>query len=315
MARYIRVAALNRPGISYTAGMDFEKQIKMATDAWDKRLEDTVLHSGCDFIVLPEICDALAGAPREVLNEFYRFRGMKIRDHFASIATAYNVNIAYSAILEEPDGTFRNATHFINRNGGIDGFYNKNYCTILGMENGGTLNGRETNIINTDVGKVAGAICFDLNFTDLMLRTAALKPEIIAYSGAYHGGLMQSTWAYLCRSYFVGSQTGALQRCTVLNPLGTLIAESTDYEPFTVADINLDYKVIHLDYNRGKFPELRRHYGKKAKLTIPEFLGPALLTSECDELTSDDIIREFELEQIDDYLIRSAKMREQYLEP
>ncbi|MDW7658227.1 MAG: carbon-nitrogen hydrolase family protein, partial [Bacillota bacterium] len=67
----------------------------------------------------------------------------------------------------------------------------------------------------------------------------------------YHGGLMQNYWAYACRSWFIGCVPG--DQCTIINPIGDLVAQSTNYYPYVTADINLDYRVAHFDYNREKF--------------------------------------------------------------
>ena len=110
--------------------------------------------------------------------------------------------IAYSASRLLPDGTKRNSTQMIDRNGNIAGIYNKNHLTINDNENNGTLYGADANVIQCDFGKVACAICFDLNFDELRLKYVPQKPDHNV-SSLYHE-LMQNYWAYSCRSYFVG---------------------------------------------------------------------------------------------------------------
>src|SRR4030042_1464053 len=103
-------------------------------------------------------------------------------------------------------------------------------------------------------------ICFDLNFDELRLQFAAKKPDIILFSSMYHGGLVQNLWAYSCRAYFIGSVYKG-NPSEIRDPTGKIMAASTNYYDFAVARINLDSKLVHLDYNRPKFTALKEKYG------------------------------------------------------
>jgi len=69
----------------------------------------------------------------------------------------------------------------------------------------GILYGREAPVFDCDFGRVAFAICFDLNFDELRLKYVKAKPDLIVFSSVYHGGLMQAYWAYSCRAHFIGA--------------------------------------------------------------------------------------------------------------
>ena len=58
----------------------------------------------------------------------------------------------------------------------------------------------------------------------------------------------------------------------------------------------------------------KEKYGDKIKIKTPSYLGPALITSECDEFSAMDIVREFGMELIDDYFDRSRKARAEHME-
>ena len=78
------------------------------------------------------------------------------------IAKENNCYIAYSAMREVPDGSLRNSTQLIDRNGNIAGIYNKNHPTIRDTEINGTLYGKDADLIECDFGTVACAICLIL---------------------------------------------------------------------------------------------------------------------------------------------------------
>ncbi|NLO37377.1 MAG: carbon-nitrogen hydrolase family protein [Clostridiaceae bacterium] len=273
---------------------------------WDHWLS-RVLGDKPDLIVLPEACDRPPNFTLEQRLAYYAVRGDRIRDHFMDVARDNHCNIAYSAARQLPDGTWRNTTQFINRQGGLDGFYNKNHLVHGEFYDAHILYGKDAPVIKTDFGTVSGVICFDLNYQELLQKYEQGRPELLVFCSMYHGGLMQNIWAYTCRSYFVGSVPG--DQCTIINPVGDLVAQSTNYYPFVTAQINLDHRVVHIDYNTEKFPAIKQKYGRKVKIYDPGHLGCVLMTCESEDLTMTDIVNEFALELWDDYYARSMAER------
>ncbi len=306
MARYVKISSLAPHPHEMSPDKDLNTCVGEMIGHWDAWLEK-VLCDRPDLIVLPEACDRAPNFTLDRRLEYYRVRGDRILHHFMDVAKTHRCNIAYSAARLLPDGTYRNSTQFINRRGELDGIYNKNHLVDAEYLVGHILYGKDASIIQTDFGKVAGAICFDLNFKELREKYEKSQPELLVFSSMYHGGLMQNYWAYACRSYFVGSVAG--DQCTVINPLGDLVARSTNYYPYVTADINLDYKVVHIDYNGEKFDAAKKKYGNEVKIYDPGHVGAVLLTSESEERSVDDIIKEFGIEIWDDYYARAMAER------
>lgn len=123
----------------------------------------------------------------------------------------------------------------------------------------------------------------------------------------YHGGLMQNYWAYSCRAHFAGAVCGL--PCNVISPVGENLANSTNYTHYLTQSVNLDCKVVHLDFNGEKLRAAKQKYGPKFKISDPGYLGAILISSESEEFTIDDIIKEFEIEILDDYFTRSLNHR------
>ncbi|MBN2448776.1 MAG: carbon-nitrogen hydrolase family protein, partial [Lentisphaeria bacterium] len=144
-------------------------------------------------------------------------------------------------------------------------------------------------------------------------KVAAQRPDLIVFSSMYHGGFMQNYWAYSCRSYFVGAVAG--DQCTVINPLGELVAASTNYYHWVTATINLDCVLAHIDYNNARFRSLKQRYGRGVTITDPGHLGCVLLTSEMDGLSVHEMVAEFGIELLDDYWDRALRHRAEHLEP
>ncbi len=307
MARYVKVSALAPAYPEFGPHKDAPALVNAMIRHLDDQLT-SVLCDQPDLVVLPEVCDRPANLSPVQRQAYYAARGDQIRDHLMTVARQAGCNIAYSADRSLPDGSMRNSTQFINRQGGLDGIYNKNHLVTTELEESGILYGKDAPLIRTDFGTLGAAICFDLNFKELRQKYEKSQPELLVFSSMYHGGLVQNYWAYSCRSWFIGSVAG--NQCTIINPLGDLVARSTNYYPFITADINLDYKVAHIAYNEAKFAAAKQKYGSKVRIYDPGHVGAVLLTSESDDITAHDLVQEFAIELWDDYYARSLAHRQ-----
>lgn len=306
MANYVKVSSLGPAPFRIEAGVPAEEAVQQMIGHW-KGMLDRVLPDRPDMIVLPEVCDRPYAYGREKQLEFYRARGNRIRDFLSDIANKYRCYIVYPSHVPMEDGSWRNAAQLIDRNGDVAGVYHKNHLVPSEYDTNGVLYGKGAPVFECDFGQVACAICFDLNFDELRLKYVKDRPDLIVFPSMYHGSYMQSYWAYSCRSHFVGSIAGL--PCTILSPLGDVIAQSTNYYPFITATINMDCAVIHIDKNRYQFPAIKQKYGAKVRIHDPGYLGSVLISSETDEFTIDSIINEFGLERLDDYFHRALEHR------
>ncbi len=303
----ITIATIGSPPASISADTEPQKAVERMIAYWQSKFAQ-VLPDKPDLIVVPEACDRPGGFSSEKLSEYYKVRKDQIQNFFSKVAGENNCYMVYSAKRELPDGTWRNSSVLIDRKGNVTGIYNKNHPTIGEME-GGILCGSQAPVFECDFGRVAMAICFDLNFDEIRLKYAKAKPDLIIFSSMYHGGLMQPYWAYSCRSHFVGAIAGKGTRSEIYNPLGQLVASNTNYFDFAVATVNLDCELVHLDYNWERLRKLKEKYGPKVTINDPGCLGAVLVTSEHESISVDQMIKEFEIELLDDYFIRSLEHR------
>ena len=194
------------------------------------------------------------------------------------------------------------------------GNYDKNYPTIDEMEDNLIRAGSQSQIIQCDFGKVACAICFDLNFDELRSKYALQKPDLVLFCSVYHGGLMQPYWAYSCRAHLVSS-IGNLRRLPshIISPLGCILSSTTNYHDFVTATINLDCCVVHLDGHWQKLSAKKQKYGPEVSVFDPGMLGSVLISSQSKKRTVDQLIREFDMELLDDYLDRSRLCHQDHM--
>lgn len=269
---------------------------------WDANL-DAVLPDHPDLIVLPECCDRFPLMSMEERGKYYAERGDAFVDYFSAKAADNNCMIVYSAVRQVTDGTFRNVTTLLGRDGKEVASYYKYYPVIEEKTIGHVQEGAGPCVVDTEFGRIGFAICFDLNFMDLLEQYVQKKPHLMLFSSMYHGGHVQSHWAYSCRSYFVGA-IPRREQCTILNPLGIKIAGSTNYYPYVTSSINTDFEVVHLDYNKQKLLDARKKYGRKINVYDPGYIGCVLISSESPEITAQQVVDEFEIERLDEYWAR-----------
>lgn len=306
----VKVATIGgRPSFSFDPAKGKQASVIQLIEFW-KREINQVLPDKPDLILLPELCDVPFGLPATEWKDYLRVRQNQISDFFARLAKANRCYVAYGTLRIDEKGFLRNSAVLLNRNGEVAGIYNKNFPTIGEIEDG-IYPGDDVPVFQCDFGKVAFAICFDLNFEELLKELADKKPNLILFPSNYHGAIMQNLWAYRCQSFFVGSINGLNTRSEIRNPLGEVIASSTNYFDYAVTTINLNSRVVHLGYNFGKLAELKKKYGTLVSIYDPGRLGPVLVSSESKELQIEDMLNTLDIEPMDSYFDRSrAKRRE-----
>lgn len=311
MSRYVKVSAVSFPDYFTPSGTGGpEEWVSQVTQMLDACMEP-VLPEQPDLIVFPEVCDRVIHVPLEQRLAYFEARGERILHHFEEAARRYHCNIAYPYDRRIAPGRYYNSLRLINRDGGTDGIYNKNYVVPNEFEEGYLMYGADAPVIRTDFGKAAGVICFDLNFEELRNRYRDQKPELLIFSSMFHGGVLQQVWATVCRCFLVGSVRGL--PCTVVDPLGRVVASSTNYSRYVTSVINLDYELVHLDHHAAKLRAAKEKYKTGIKITDPGHMAYVMLSSESEDVTAAQVLEEFEIEPLDRYLERAARLRQSNL--
>lgn len=302
MANYVKISLLSQPSLSHSPySDDLESKVEEMI-AHLKRNIEFVLPDKPDLIVVPEACDRYPSFTMDQRKKYYQYRKDRIRDFYRQVAKENNCYIAYSAcryLPEESTLPYRNSTQIIGRDGEIVGIYDKNHLVPSELDNGEIAYGTEAPVFELDFGRVGCAICFDLNYDELMHRYAEQKPDLIVFSSMYHGGISQQYWAYTCRSFFAGAICNDQSR--ILNPFGETLATTTNYYSFVTGTINMDYALVHIDRNAAKYFAAKAKYGDKLIIHDPGHIGAVMMTYEDTDQTVWDIIREFEIMPLDDY--------------
>ena len=300
MARYVKISTIGYSLINVDESLSNRgARVKMETYISGQIAQ--VLPDRPDLILLPEMCDVPRNYDVARRLEYIRERGDANVRYFAEIAAANKCNIAFCTYRFGAGDYTLNTMYVLNRDGSIAGHYNKNHIVIPSELDKNVRCGTEAPIIELDIGRIACAICFDLNFDKIRTHYQALKPDIILFSSMYHGGIVQQFWAQLCRAYFVGAISDS-RPSAIISPLGEILAYTTNYNNHVTATVNLDYELAHVDYHAEKFVNLKKKYGPDVSIIDPGNIGYYMLTSECAGVTIAEMFEEFGIKTLDDYL-------------
>lgn len=284
-------------------GSDRANTVDAVTGFWKEQLAH-VLPKRPDLIVLPEVCESPCIGPGLDVCPRYDKEMLAV---FSELARKHRTWLAVPTLRPSDDGKIYNSIRLLDRQGEVHGVYDKNHPTIGEIE-AGIAPSDQAEVIETEFGRVAGVICFDLNFRSLLLRYAEQRPDLVLFCSMYHGGLMQSIWAYWCRAHFVGAISGVPGQ--ILSPQGEPLGMATNYTNHLTRRINLDCCVAHFDENWEALEALQKKYGPDVEIFDPGRLGSVLITCGSDQISACGMAEEMGIELLDPYFERALAVRD-----
>ncbi|MDL2293759.1 carbon-nitrogen hydrolase family protein [Ruminococcaceae bacterium OttesenSCG-928-D13] len=311
MAKFIQLGLLGPeiPKTPYTEDMDFLRE-KMQ-QFWTHQLKG-VLSDRPDIIALPEMCDRYDNFTPPQRQAYFLANGRALFEFWSNVARENHCYVVYATAVPMPDGTWRNAAILLGRDGTEVGRYHKNCLVEIAVEPNNMRCGKDVPVFQCDFGRVAMAICFDLNFPEMLAKYEKLRPNLILFPSRYHGGYLQGHWAYSCRSWFGGASAGL--PCTVYNPVAMQCAATTNYFPWTSTRINMDYEVVHLNRHWEKLQAARDKYGQAIRVLDPGLVGAVMVESLQQGLSAAQVLEEFDIMRLDDYWAIERACWERYQE-
>jgi len=298
-------------------------------DRLDKTLQrmgsyvDAAACSGSKLVAFPETCNLLGLDHKCLQAEPLDGQTVSAMRKKASERGLYVV----CPLITAENGRKYNTSVLIGPDGSIIGVYHKNVPTPGEIESG-IHPGSDTPVFETDFGRVGLCICFDMNYWEVGSGLCANKAELVIWSSMWQGGRMLTKWAiefgfYIGACYHGGSTfvdvagREILQMSrNVYDHLGSIA------DPIVSASLDLDKRLIHHDYNilayDSNMPKLKaayEKYGSSSVYTEWKFDECLMIFgSLMPNISTDQIIEEFGIETMRDYLSRSRKCRQQALD-
>ncbi len=310
MSRSATISLVSFPTLPPDEPDRFEKTLaKMATCV------DEAAQSKSELVAFPETCNYLHSGPTYLEAE--PLDGPTVTA-IAKKAKAHGIHVICPLVTDH-DGVRYNSSVLIGRDGGVQGIYHKNFLTFEEL-NAGIMPGTETPVFETDFGRVGICICFDMFFGEVWRGLSANRAELVVWSSMPPGGRWPSRWPM---EFGFHIATVSSNRCAFVDVAGREILmtrrnlhDSTQgaVSPLTTATLELGRRLFCHDFNVPKVRDLCKKYGSTS--IFAEWMqGECLivLDSLMPDISTDELIEEFEMETMPDYLDRARIAREQML--
>ena len=261
-----------------------------------------------DIVLLPEhfAFTGLTYKVEEVAE--YLPQGGPVTSFLKRKARQHRTHILASYCRKSKKGGLYNSAMLFDRQGRTAGVYDKTFPTIAEME-GGILPGKGAVAMDTDFGRIGTGICFDFNFRELFAEYRRKRIDLFCFLSAFPAGLQIPLMAYENQMHIASAICGPTGM--IVDPLGRVLVKAHASALTIYKRINLDCRILHIDYNNAndRIHALKAKYKQRVGVDVAGDEGVYLLTSHHPRKTADDMIREFNLEPLDDYLNRSRAVR------
>lgn len=265
-----------------------------------------------DFICFPEACACIgAGFIKGIetapeLSPYVETVGKIAREFNTALVVPF---------IEREGGKFYNSVPIVDRRGNFVLNYRKNYPTISEME-AGISPGTEVPVAECDGVRVGAAVCFDANFDFIAAKLAEQRARLVFWPSMYWGGRLLQHW---CQRYGFAMGVAYGAESAVIDMNGnylsrqgqeTLQVRNQHLPPWAMGDINVNRELYHLDYNQKKLAAIVEKYTPDIEIEVQEPEGFFLMASRRPDLRVESIAADFQLETLQEYLVRSMRMRD-----
>jgi hypothetical protein len=263
---------------------------------------------GADIVAFPEVYPQMACQASRPSHAEPEDGGTL--DAIRRIAHDHNIYLVWPRYERTRDGRIYNSAVIVDRAGQVAGRYHKMFPTIGEIE-AGVVPGADCPVFETDFGRVALIVCFDLNFAEVRDALRDAQPDLVVFSSMYRGGVQCQEWALDLGCHVLTAITGELGR--LVDPGGQVLQTAT-YEALLCRRVNLNKRQLHMDNNWDKMDAMLARYGSEVTFEYYTQEGRYVVGWERDDRDVDEVLREFGLELIGDYFARSRQVRLEALE-
>jgi beta-ureidopropionase len=229
----------------------------------------------------------------------------------AGYARRHGVYILCPLLARHTDGTHIEA-FLLDRSGQIAGSYQKHHPVVEGSAYNqvefGSRPGSTIPVFDTDFGRIGVQICFDVEYDDGWEALDQAGAEIFFWLSAYDGGRDLSAKAWRYHRYLASAVQTSYAR--ILDPMGDVLSMTGRHNPIAAATIDLDITLFHMDFNKVQIPAMRAKYGPDLTLQIYHEEGYFTLQSNRPDLPVSEVIREYQLDPLKDYLQRNRQLQD-----
>ena len=223
-------------------------------------------------------------------------------------AKKYDTNII-CPLLEKQGDTVYNSAVVIDRKGQIVGIYHKLHPVTTSVDftifENGVTPGKEPRVFDLDIGRIGILICFDIQWPKEWAALGEMGAEIVFWPSAYDGGFPLQARAWDHHYYVVSSVRSSYSR--IIDITGEILMETGQRAAVIGMQIDLEKKYFHTDFNASQIPAIKEKYGRDVTIRLYHEEGGMTVESNRPELTVENLMAEFDLELVPDYIARHDK--------
>lgn len=276
---------------------------------WSARIIDRISAEEPDIIALTETFNSRGtGASSAQSAETLDGPTMQLMRSKAKQHSCYLI----PSFIERRGAHLFNTSVVIDRKGEIVGQYDKIHPTNSEIDDGIVPGDPNPTVIGTDFGKVGCQICFDANWPMDWKALADAGAEIIYFQSAYPAGRTLNSMATLFHIPIVAANTATC--CDVIDIDGLSLAPQGIYRDWVIATLHLDSPLFHLDYQFEKMERIRVKYGKEIAIRVYEREAWWRIDPQSDRISVPEIVAEFKLETLKEYLDRATAYQKRHRE-
>lgn len=268
-----------------------------------------------DFLCFPEVCACYAkgfGPGIQAAPEIGPYAAA-----VGKLAREFDMNLIIP-LMERRDGRVYNSVPIVDRKGNHVLTYRKYFPTIGEMEEGITP-GWDVPVADCDGVRVGASVCYDANFPQVGDELFRQGCRLMFWPSMFWGGQHLQYWALRYGFAVVGAYSA--ENCVIdhtgkyLSKQGTMTykVQQGYFPPWAAANLNTDCELFHLDINQPKIPAIRAKYPRDVLIEVFDPEGYMFLSSLTDRVTVEDLIKEFDLDLLRNYLSRAVAKREDTL--
>jgi len=227
----------------------------------------------------------------------------------AKWAAQHSCNVVCPLRVRADNLKFNSAVIF-DRDGKIVGRYDKIHITEGALRDKGICPGPvDPPVFELDCATIGIQICFDVNWREPWKRLKEKGAQILFWPSAFPAERRMSALAWLNEYYVVSSTIGRSSK--IFDITGDVIATTGIFQHWTWADLNLGKRLFEIDFHIKKARQIIAKYGSQVELVWYHDEDWWTLASRSESVSTDQIIREFELTPLSEYLPRAEKANDE----
>jgi beta-ureidopropionase len=229
-----------------------------------------------------------------------------VTERLSAWAREHSSYVIFGVRTKKDDRVYNSAI-LLDRKGQIIGQCNKIHPTEEELKDG-TTPGEDVGppVFKTDFGTIGMQICLDVNWRDEWRHLKEQGAQIVFWPSAYPAGRQLPALA-LWNEYYIVSSTkdGAAH---IYDITGEVLAASGKYQDWAGAALPLGKRLFEVDYNAAKAQAIQQKYGAKVQVTWYHDSDWFTLASLDPELSVEEIVAEYGLTPLDEYIAKSTKV-------